>query len=81
MLVGGGGPLFPSLLPFSLFFALFMFPNSIIVLWVVSLFFFYGCLKLRFPDVEDNSGPRAAPLNAAELCLPTSMVCMATEMS
>ena len=24
-------------------------------------FFFYGCLKLRFPDVEINPGPRAVP--------------------
>ena len=26
-----------------------------------SVLFFYGCLKLRFPDVEVNSGPRVAP--------------------
>ena len=33
-----------------------------ICLWVVSqLFFFYGYLKLWFPDVEVNLGPRAVP--------------------
>ena len=26
-----------------------------------SVLFFYGCLKLRFPDAEVNPGPRAAP--------------------
>ena len=26
-----------------------------------SVLFFYGCLKLRFPDVEVNPGPREAP--------------------
>ena len=26
-----------------------------------SVLFFYGCLKLRFPDVEVNPGPRVAP--------------------
>ena len=26
-----------------------------------SVLFFYGCLKLRFPDVEVNPGPRAVP--------------------
>ena len=26
-----------------------------------SVLFFYGCLKLRFPDVEVDPGPRAAP--------------------
>ena len=26
-----------------------------------SVLFFYGCLKLRFPDVEVNTGPRVAP--------------------
>ena len=26
-----------------------------------SVLFFYGCLKLPFPDVEVNPGPRVAP--------------------
>ena len=26
-----------------------------------SVLFFYGCLKLRFPDVEVNPGPRVVP--------------------
>ena len=26
-----------------------------------SVLFFYGCLKLRFPDVEVNPGPKSAP--------------------
>ena len=26
-----------------------------------SVLFFYGCLKLRLPDVEVNPGPRVAP--------------------
>ena len=40
---------------------LIVFPNYY-CLWIVSLFFFfYGCLKLWFPDVEVNPGSRVAP--------------------
>ena len=42
-----------------------MFPNYY-CLWVVSLF--YGCLKLRFPDVEFNPGPRVAPQCCRVMC-------------
>ena len=79
-LVGGGGPSFPSLLPLSLLFALFVFPNSN-CLWVVSLFFFSMGARnyvFRMLRLILALGQR---LNVSEFCLPTSMICMATEMS
>ena len=57
----GDGPLSLSLLPFSLFFALDCVSLLLLFMGCKSDLFFYGCLKLRFPDVAVNPGPRVAP--------------------
>ena len=59
--VVGGWSFVPIITTLFLLFCYIIVLSNSNCLWVVSQFIFYGYLKLRFPDVEVNPGPRTVP--------------------
>ena len=62
----GGSIAFPSLLPFLILLVFEVFVLNCI--WDYCFFFlFYGCMKVRFPDVEENPGPGTQPCDKCRI--------------